>query len=458
MLRRTNLIPNRYLWIVWCGATLLGVGYFAYVVKSVNAPAKAVLLPGETTHGHYQIELSCNACHTEFMGVKQDACTSCHAAELKASKDTHPASKFNDPTNADRLALLDAQKCITCHREHVPDRTHSMGVSLPQDYCFHCHEDVAEQRPSHIGMSHDSCSTAGCHNYHDNSALYEKFLYENCDQSDVSNEVTVALRNLLSQWEKKTKESQQPLTSKDADAPTDLLLRPIVDEWASTAHAAAGVSCRACHDVTSEDGKVTQWQNDIGIEACRSCHKEESETFVEGRHGMRLALGLSKMTPSMARLPMHEQSAHKQLDCSACHSAHGDDTKFAAVDACISCHNDEHTNNYKKSIHYELWQEENSGNAEPGTGVSCATCHMPRIEEGGNVHVQHNQNSNLRPNEKMIRSVCMSCHGLEFSLNSLADSLLIERCFQGQPTVEIDSAQMAKRWFEAKEKKKKARK
>ena len=79
---------------------------------------------------------------------------------------------------------------------------------------------------------------------------------------------------------------------------------------------------------------------------------------------------------------------------------------------------------------------------------------MPRVEEGGKVHVQHNQNYNLRPNEKMIRSVCMSCHGLEFSLNSLADSLLIEKCFQGQPTVTIDSAQMAKRWFQEKEKQK----
>ena len=75
---------------------------------------------------------------------------------------------------------------------------------------------------------------------------------------------------------------------------------------------------------------------------------------------------------------------------------------------------------------------------------------MPRVMSGGKVHVQHNQNDNLRPNEKMIRSVCMSCHGLEFSLSSLADSLLIQRCFQGQPETSVDSVQMAKRWFEEK--------
>ena len=113
----------------------------------------------------------------------------------------------------------------------------------------------------------------------------------------------------------------------------------------------------------------------------------------------------------------------------------------------MGCHNDEHMNNYTNSSHHELGKDGLSGKAEPGTDVSSATCHMPRIEEGGEVHVQHNQNYNLRPNEKMIRSVCMSCHGLEFSLNALADSLLIERCLDGQPSVEIDSAQLAKRWF-----------
>lgn len=451
------MIPPRVLWFVWFLLTALGVAYFAFAVTSESSPTKRSMLPGETTHGHYQIELSCNACHTEFMGVKQDACTNCHGADLKAEKDTHPASKFNDPTNADRLQKIDAQKCISCHREHVPDRTHEMGLSLPTDYCFHCHADVAEQRPSHEGMTHDSCATAGCHNYHDNKSLYENFLLQNVDQPDHLDSPHVSVRNFLDQWMKRSDAATEPLEAKDADAPSDLLLRPIVEEWASTAHAKAGVNCRSCHDIASEDKKVTQWHNKIGIEACRECHKNESESFLKGRHGMRLAEGMTAMTPGMARLPMHDEVAHKELNCSACHPAHRYETKFAAVDACITCHDDEHTQNYKNSIHYELWKEEVSGTKPAGTGVSCATCHMPRVEEFGKIHVDHNQNYNLRPNDKMIRSVCMSCHGLEFSLNSMADSLLIQNCFQGQPTVTIDSAQMAKRWFEEKEKKRQAR-
>ena len=393
---------NRLLWILWLLLSGLGVAYLAFAVNVETTPAKKFLLPGETTHGHYQIELACNVCHTEFMGVKQEACNDCHAAELKAEKDTHPASKFNDPTNADRLQKLDAQKCITCHREHTPDRTTEMGLTLPKDYCFHCHEDVAEQRPSHQGMAHDTCANAGCHNYHDNKALYENFLNTNCDQPNLLADATVVLRNLQQRWAKQ-KGPLEPLTPTDADAPTDLLLRDIVKDWAETGHAAAGVNCRACHDVTSDDAKVTQWRNKVDMNSCESCHPHESKSFVNGRHGMRLAVQMSAMTPGMARLPMHEDSAHKQLDCSACHPAHRYDTKSAAVEACMTCHNDEHSNNYKNSIHYEIWKEELAGNVEPGQGVSCATCHMPRTADGREVYVQHNQNYNLRPNEKMIR-------------------------------------------------------
>lgn len=172
---------------------------------------------------------------------------------------------------------------------------------------------------------------------------------------------------------------------------------------------------------------------------------------------MRLAQNMSPMTPEMARLPMHSDAAHRNLDCSACHQPHGYDTNFAAVEACMSCHNDKHTNSYLDSSHYELWKQELNGDAKAGAGVTCATCHMPRVAKGDEVYVDHNQNYNLRPNEKMIRSVCMKCHGLEFSLNSLADSLLVRRCFVGQPDVTIDSAQMAKRWFEEKERQKQQR-
>jgi hypothetical protein len=71
---------------------------------------------------------------------------------------------------------------------------------------------------------------------------------------------------------------------------------------------------------------------------------------------------------------------------------------------------------------------------------------LPRTESDDpqkHYFVQHNQNDNLRPNEKMIRSVCMNCHGLKFSIDALADPELVKRNFIGLPSRHIQSIDMA---------------
>jgi hypothetical protein len=74
---------------------------------------------------------------------------------------------------------------------------------------------------------------------------------------------------------------------------------------------------------------------------------------------------------------------------------------------------------------------------------------MPRTElsydYGAYVHVlvDHNQSDNLRPNDKMLRSVCLDCHGLGFSINALADRAAIDNNFDGGPAVHVDSIDFA---------------
>ena len=63
---------------------------------------------------------------------------------------------------------------------------------------------------------------------------------------------------------------------------------------------------------------------------------------------------------------------------------------------------------------------------------------------------EHNQNDNLRPNEKMLRSVCMLCHGLGFSIDALADSKLIENNFSGKPGIHIESLDLVKKRLDLK--------
>jgi hypothetical protein len=60
----------------------------------------------------------------------------------------------------------------------------------------------------------------------------------------------------------------------------------------------------------------------------------------------------------------------------------------------------------------------------------------------GATRVDHGQNDNLRPNEKMIRSVCLPCHGLGFTLDALADRTLIDANFAGKPRGHVRSLQM----------------
>lgn len=448
---------NGTLWLVWGLLSLMLGGWLlaglldeAPAENGLAAQARRLLLPGETSHGHYQIELACESCHRDPFGGDQaleKACRDCHDAELEAADDSHPRSKFTDPRNAERVARLDARLCITCHVEHRPQITGVMGLTQPEDVCFHCHQDVAEERPSHDGMGFETCASAGCHNFHDNRALYEDFLVKHLHQPELRAQPRLPERDLLKVLARSPaypadRWPLRPLAASDVgerDAP--YLNAGILANWAGTRHAAAGVDCSACHRPDSA------WVDKPGHRACGVCHDAETEGFLSGRHGMRLAQGLSPMTPAQARLPMKPEAGDREHGCNACHQAHRFDVVKAAVDACLGCHGDAHSRAYEDSPHHRLWQLEQAGEAPAGSGVSCATCHLPRVAHTSHgvevARVQHNPNDTLRPNEKMIRPVCLHCHGLEFSIDALADPQLIENNFRGRPARHVPSLGMA---------------
>jgi hypothetical protein len=155
---------------------------------------------------------------------------------------------------------------------------------------------------------------------------------------------------------------------------------------------------------------------------------------------MREATGLEPMRVGDARRRMKAVVSDRTLGCTSCHGAHAFDTRRAAVDACLGCHDDEHSRSYSTSKHAGLWLTDASGR----TGASCATCHLPRVVEDGTTHVLHDQNATLRPNEKMARDVCMNCHGLGFTLAALADSTLVGKNFPKEPDLPLRSLEMAR--------------
>lgn len=423
---------DRWTWLGFgaCVTALAG-----YLVGAFVGQDRRVFLPGPTTHGHHQIEMACSTCHTPMMGVTSDACITCHGTELAEADDSHPASKFRDPRHADLLEHLDATACVTCHVEHREERTGEMGVTVPADYCVRCHDDIAEERPNHAGYGFETCQNAACHNFHDNRALNEDFLAEHLSEPSL-----LPVRQRPRVPSPPVASSVSPVPDAPQDGMESDARAQAVAAWSGSAHAAGGVNCSACHQA----GDARAWEPRPSHEACSTCHRAEVDGFLAGHHGMRLAVGLSPMRPSMSRLPMARRTHDDELTCTSCHDPHREVPHHAATDACLTCHADGHSLAYEGSKHAVAWRSEVLGEAAPGTGVSCATCHLPVASDATARGAEHNQNANLRPNEKMVRSVCQSCHGIEFALQALADPALIRRNFRGLPTVTIEGPRLVR--------------
>ena len=176
---------------------------------------------------------------------------------------------------------------------------------------------------------------------------------------------------------------------------------------------------------------------------------------------MRLAEGLTALPPDHSSMSFAD-GANAHTGCNNCHMPHQFDRDFAKTEACLGCHVDDHSQAFLSSPH-ALFSEALKSSQDidliEGIEVTCATCHMPRVNAQNSgtalalgiasemddfIRVNHNQNENLRPNEKMIRPVCMSCHSLEFSIDALADPELIRNNFNGQPSAHIPSIEWAK--------------
>lgn len=477
------------IWVSWVLTSLVASAIVA--IWMLVGGNREILLIGATTDAHHQLELTCETCHSGPAFANSRAaeralnktCLSCHETELKAAGDSHPRKKFRGPRMAVYREKLDARLCTTCHKEHQPEITRKGAVTVATDFCIACHsegdQDIRRDRPSHAGLAFDTCASAGCHNFHDNRALYADFLARHAGQPWLAR---TPVHTLSARQRARQRPAGASIARDGAVAPPRALKdRAIIARWAGSGHAAGGVNCGACHaaDVPGDAPRATilaGWVDRPDTKSCASCHRHEAETFALGRHGMRghplvakprnaarrlEALGLGSMLPEAvialladappptrmtvaeARLPMRADAGHRSLDCGTCHKPHSVDIEKAAVEACASCHDDAHSRAYFDGPHHRLWEAERAGRAPPGTGVACATCHMPKRARRQTIVTNHNQNDNLRPNEKMIRSVCIDCHGLGFAIDALADADLVARNFNGRPAVRVKSIEWA---------------
>jgi predicted CXXCH cytochrome family protein len=394
--------------------TGIGIVMTAALALSFQLDHRSIFLPGQTTDGHQALETSCNSCHVPFASVPNKNCTNCHEMELK--EDTHPVNLFNDPRWAEMLQKVNAMECINCHREH---QLAARGVTVDVKFCFPCHDDVTIKRASHRNLAPNSCWDGGCHNYHDNSALNIAFLKKRLGQNAAPGAVLERAA------------AAPTVVSPMPDAPATITARPeIFQRWRVSLHAQRDVNCSECH---GQDASFHSFPEDS---ACTRCHTFETQSFHRGKHGARVAVKLSPLTPKDARRPMKQAAAKSAITCSTCHEPHSVDTRRAAVEACLGCHDDRHSKNFQGSKHEVLFSAETE--ARPSqAAVTCATCHMPRLrfgnEKTGRVVVNHNNSWTLQPRDRMIKEVCLGCHTLELALNSMFDEELIQNNFKGLP-------------------------
>ena len=483
-------MSRNVIFAIACTAGTL-IAVVVVVVLMVVGGDRRMLLIGATTDAHHQLEMTCETCHAApaFAAAEtaekelNKTCRDCHEDALEDGDDIHPRSKFRSPRMAAYWEKLDGRLCTTCHVEHRPEITRASAVTVAMDFCVACHseadQDIRTARASHADLSFDTCASSGCHNYHNNRALYEDFLVKHAGQPWLTADPVHALSAQYRAWEPPAEAAMG--TSEAVASALALADATTVDHWAGSDHAAAGVNCAHCHapDVAQDNLQSeveAAWIDAPPTTVCGDCHRQQARTFALGRHGMRqhpdiakprdpdrglAMIGLDDTLPDAitrwladppppthmrvaeARLPMRADAAAESLDCGTCHGPHAVDIDRAAVEACASCHDDPHTRAYFDSAHHALRVAERAGEAPLGTGVSCATCHMVKSKRRGTVTTNHNQNDNLRPNEKMIRPVCLDCHGLAFSLDALADVDLVARNFQGKPDVHVESIEWA---------------
>lgn len=220
-------------------------------------------------------------------------------------------------------------------------------------------------------------------------------------------------------------------------------LEEINQLWKGSAHALNGVNCSSCHQNAETKALVIKPTYD----SCKSCHPKALETFLLGKHGVRLLEELPPLTIALAHLPMQVSAQNKLMNCNTCHNVHSVNTFEAGVNSCLTCHQDTHSLNYKDSQHAQLFLAEGTLPRPSSKSVTCATCHLPRhqFERPDSttwVGVNHNNTFTLKPRDRMVKEVCMSCHGLEFSYNSIFDDELVEANFTRQPTQNLETLKM----------------
>jgi len=188
----------------------------------------------------------------------------------------------------------------------------------------------------------------------------------------------------------------------------------IVKDWELSQHAKNGIECSVCHGTEHKTDKDFTKAKLPQEETCASCHSEQYEQFLRGKHSLgwkaMMALPVSPLEPeeliegkrgcggchNMGIKSKEEVERlrakgyrHEVNSCDECHTRHLFSKQEALnPQACQKCHmgyDHPQWEMWSSSKHGSRWMAKKLGDAPQGAQApTCQTCHMP-----GGTHENH---------------------------------------------------------------------
>lgn len=367
-------------------------GCMVALAYAMAGPGAHLFRPGEVFPSHQRFQDACSACHVRWQGPDPGKCVSCHANVMIFN--SHSALKLEAPLRVEVDEKYKIFTCVSCHREHISDDLGGASYTGKPAMCMDCHP-AADLRSDHQTYDSRSCIKDACHSYHVNISRY-----------DFSKSAKARL--LEKSWK-----PALPKPGKIELAEPDALEKmkqsdfykanpAIAAKHSMSPHANTVATCARCHRAT---GKLLAKPS---LKVCAECHATQFHGYSSGAHGAARARDAGRFA-----------TQREDVGCGSCHDTHTLILSSARREACKKCHDSKHVINYEKSGHYRYLSDPVFA-LKPVTGVDCAGCHMPKLDELGG-YTMHNESYSASQKRIMAIMVCDRCHGMKFSLESLYD-------------------------------------
>ena len=397
-----------------------------------------LLMPGDLTQPHAELESKCESCHVHFDKSNQTPlCLDCHeeiANDLKLSSGFHS-----------QLQTQQKQDCKTCHSDHKGRGFDIVALDLEgfnhskTDFqlkgehkdllCHSCHREEADKKnvlpvgiialPQAKAFRFKSFECASCHeNIHKENTLQPTTLLNTGSTltTDFSLNLGASLKSKMTGSDKFKKcescHSEKGWAINEFDhSKTDF---PLKGEH-------KGLGCQSCHIGQQFNQPLSgecqschlAKEPHLGIfgKSCNDCHSEKTWENNQYQHLKETGFALNGKHSKLECIDCHGEKLNPKTQCISCHLT-DDIHQGSNGEKCQSCHSEKN------------WSKANFDHSFAETGfvidgghekVKCESCHLPGLsrKELSTLNKSLNDmNMGFVKNISLIRQ-CVDCHRVD---------------------------------------------